>query len=215
MKKVCLVCMFALSLFIMVSVAQAGLVINNGLPNGTYGNELTQAIQAEDFSFIAPQTINAVRFWAFPDVKIEHGQYLGNITWQLYRDNAGQPGVMFASGNVIPTQTLYGNTLSWGPDYEFDFDIPQQNLAAGTYWLALHNGPLTESTRLAFFWETTNNNGTSLGQEDIAPFDGVWASNGYEHAFQLYNNAAPIPGAVWLLGSGLLSLVGLRKSRKG
>jgi hypothetical protein len=34
-------------------------------------------------------------------------------------------------------------------------------------------------------------------------------------AFSVSINAIPIPGAVWLLGSGLVALVGLRKKFRG
>ena len=59
---------------------------------------------------------------------------------------------------------------------------------------------------------------------DISDWDGTetlellgfWPQNGAISHVAIYGVAAPIPGAVWLLGSGILGLVGIRrKFRKG
>jgi hypothetical protein len=73
---------------------------------------------------------------------------------------------------------------------------------------------LTTTTRLDLYWEKTNDNGTVPGHEDAAPFDdNIWASNGGEHAFQLFD-ATPEPGTLALTGLGMLGLVGWMRRRK-
>jgi len=207
MKTRLLLGFLGLFFILTVSGAQAALIYNNGLPDGQNGNEMTAWIQAEDFTFTASQTVTAVRFWA---LDLAGGAaYQGSVVWQIYNDNSGQPGALLASGSAAPPAVVYQST-AYGPDYQFDFSIGSQALLAGTYWLGLHNGPLTTQNRAQLYWETTGFNGTFTGHEDIAPFTGAWFDNGQEHAFQLFNQV-PIPGAFWLLGSGLLGLAGLRR----
>ena len=198
-------------------VGRADEIYNNGAPNGVSGNEMTQWIQAEDFTFASGQTVTDVRFWGV-DATFQPG-YTGSITWRIYSNAGGQPGGVIAGGNVAATRVFRAN-VSFGISYQYDFSIGSVNLAAGTYWLGLHNGPLTTTTRLNMYWETTANNATSRGLEDIAPFDtGGWFNNGQEHAFVLFGPAqtAPIPepATMILLGTGLAGVgATVRRRRK-
>jgi len=165
------------------------ILYDNGGPNQQDGNEMTQWIQAEDFNLSADSTLMTVNFW---DIEAPGGAaYQGEIDWTLYADAGGMPGAAFASGAAVGgdvTRTfIQGGVLGFFDEYSDSFIIsPGVALTAGTtYWLGLHNGPLTFTTRSEFYWETTNFNGTFTGHEDQAPFDGVWFDNAQEHAFNL------------------------------
>jgi hypothetical protein len=130
-----------------------------------------------------------VNFW---DIEAPGGAaYQGEIDWTLYTDAGGMPGAVFASGAAVGgdvTRTfIQGGVLGFYDEYSNSFNIsPGVALTTGTtYWLGLHNGPLTFTTRSEFYWETTDFNGTFTGHEDEAPFDGVWSDNASEHAFNL------------------------------
>jgi hypothetical protein len=102
--------------------------------------------------------------------------------------------------------------------YQYDFYIGPQALPAGNYWLGLHNGPLNtyDIDLCDFYWQTTDSNGTVTGHEfEPDGVNTVWRSNFSEHAFQLYSNTVPLPGAIWLVGSGLLGIMGWRRFSKG
>jgi hypothetical protein len=165
------------------------IIYDNGGPNQLGGNEMTQWIQAEDFNLSADSTLTVVNFW---DIEAPGGAaYQGEIDWTIYADAGGMPGAAIASGAAVGgdvTRTfIQCCVLGFYDEYSNSFNIsPGVALTAGTtYWLGLHNGPLTFTTRSEFYWETTDFNGTFTGHEDQAPFDGVWFDNGQEHAFNL------------------------------
>jgi len=67
-----------------------------------------------------------------------------------------------------------------------EFALPNAELAAGTYWLALHNGPASQSKFEDFYWQTTNANATSPAVQQTSPFgSGSWATTNQEHTFEL------------------------------
>ncbi len=207
--------LFAATLCLAASVPASAQspVYSNGAPNGVSGNEMTQWIQASDFTLGSATTLTAARFWAF---SLATNAYAGNVTWQIYSNAAGSPGSMLFSGNVVPTAIVdgppYGGTT---PTMRYDFALPNVGLGAGTYWFGLHNGPLSNTGRAEFYWETTAANTTANDQEDVAPFGDGFSPNGNEHAYTLYaGSTVPEPSTYAMLGGGLVTLAGLARRRR-
>jgi len=187
--------------------AQAVVIYDNGAPNQQNGNEMTEWIQSEDFTFAADTTVTDVHFWSAEAANA----FSGSIVYTIYADNGGNPGAALETGtgdNLVRTGTGLnvppGNTsLS---EFFYSFDItPFLALGGTTYHLGLHNGPDTNSTRVEMYWETTDPNTTAFGREFDLTTGGPWISNEQEHAFQLTGGGAavPEPATLALVGLGL------------
>src|SRR5712692_7249678 len=87
-------CLLALVVACILAVfaplrAHAQIIYDNGPPNQQNGNEMTQWVQAEDFSLTAATNLTSVHFW---DIEAPGGTaYQGQIAWGLYADAGGMP----------------------------------------------------------------------------------------------------------------------------
>lgn len=147
-------------------------VWDNGTPNATSGNEMTNWIQAENFTLGSATTIEGIQFWAF----LYGGSYSGSITWQILSDASGVPGSVLFSDTVSVTPTNEGPLAFEGSDrLRFDINAGGVALAAGDYWLAIHNGPLSNLSGAGMYWQTTGASNPPTGQEQagaLVPTDG-------------------------------------------
>src|ERR1035438_4292358 len=152
---------FIIPLLLGATTLFAGTVVyDNGAPNQQSGNEMTEWIQAEDFTLAQTTTITGVNFWTIE----AGGGYAGSIWYSIYTDSGGQPSVAtplagdFSQGADL-TRDATGNVVVGLNEYAYSFDIqPFVAVAGQTYWLALHNGALDNNARAEVYWETTNGN---------------------------------------------------------
>ena len=218
------VCLIAAS-----SSLPAAIIWSNGTFNDQGGNILTEFYSAEDFVLSAPATINRITFWTLEDSSAVPSPYFGTFLYAIFLDATGTPpsnNATLSSGLISPVRTIVGTSV--GLDvYEnvINFGSPI-SLAAGTYWLGLHNGPLSNDNNAGaivdIYWAWTNlnvvNTPTFRGHELALPTGAppfLWTTNTQEHAFLIesFTTAVPEPSSLFLAGGGIL-LAAIRRYRK-
>jgi hypothetical protein len=187
--------------------AAGAAAFDNGAPDHLSANNMGYAWQADDFSLATGTSVNAISFWSLEAA----GAFRGSISWSIVGDSAGVPGgTVFASGTQSSIARTGLGTYLGLSEFRNDFSLGSPlALAAGTYWLVLHNGDFSNmGDPNEFLWETTAANGTLRGMES---FDGgaTWSGNFNEHAFQV--SAVPEPASVLMLAAGMLVVGGLRR----
>jgi hypothetical protein len=203
-------------------MASAALAWNNGPPALLLpgASNLSDTRQAEDFTLTTTSNLTSITFWTLEQVS---GDFTGSIYYEVFSDLAGAPGLTsYGSGIASVTRTAAGSPIPGYSQFQNDMALVVANLAAGTYWIALHNGPLASTGFTDFGWSWTDPNPTNaasaFGQEmGLAPLTG-WSTNSVEHAFSLYADPVvvnpPLPEpATWLLvGAGVAALA--RRQRR-
>lgn len=209
MKKI-LLCAWAVFLLIFISVnAQAYLF--SQLPGTTpmgYSSNLDTAQVADDFILSSASPINSVKWWGFD----EGGGWSGtsNFTFTFYADNSGSPGgsLLTTSGSLTSGIWDSGNRVYV---YTSVLNSPFSAEAGTKYWLSIFD----KNTGSTWGWMMSDG-GTSyqnLGDGEWTPIvsyvnDNPMYSNA---AFELAYQPVPIPTAGWLLASGLIALVLIRR----
>ena len=195
--------------------ARASVLWNNGAPNITNlgGSGMSDTNQAQDFLLAVTSDLTAIRFWSLEGIP---GDYTGSIFYQIVTNASGSPSsTVISSGLVVPTRLAAGTVLGFN-QFQNDFTITANNVAAGTYWLELHNGPLGTTAFTDFYWSYTDLNGTNTptnrGQEfDLNAATG-WATNDQETAMQIFGapsavGGVPEPSTLLLTSVGLAALL--------
>jgi len=214
----------SIGLFALLSLgtASAAVVWNNGTPvadvNNQNGSIMSDTNQADDFQLLVTTDLTAIRFWS---TEFTAADRLPLIFWQILSDAPGTPGSVIASGSAAPTITAAG-TNAGSPQFQNDFNISVLGLAAGTYWLALHNGSYTDINNPTngvpydYYWSWTDqsNPTTNTGQGSFLPSD-PWIGTSAENAFVVFGDAVgtPEPAALLLTSVGIGALALLRRRR--
>ncbi len=114
---------------------------------------MTAAIEADDFTLTRSARITGIIFY---DLEGPTG-FQNSIAWQIYSDASDESPGTFLYGDVAtavthdPTGVADINT-----EYRNTFAIAPVALPAGTYWLGLHNGPLTTASNLRVYFEKSS-----------------------------------------------------------
>jgi hypothetical protein len=196
------------------------ILFDNGSPNLASGREVTQWVQAEDFTLNQNSTLGNVKFWTLESVD---AFWDGTIKYFLFNSENDKPDkITFAMGTGVEIKkeatgrTLYDSYKEF--TYSFDLENPV-NLSANTkYWLGLH---LSESfDRNNIYWETTN---IGFGVNGMSAYLGnfnEWSrsSEGVERAFELNakssGDSQPVPEPSIMLSSFVTIGIGTALRRK-
>ena len=102
--------------------------------------------------------------------------------------------------------------------FQNDVAVASTSLAAGTYWLVLHDGLSSNTDFQDFYFAWTNVNPTNTAstrgkEQSLVPASVTWDATGQEHAFFISgtSSATPEPGSILLLSGGLAVLLLARK----
>ncbi len=184
-------------------VSPSAAIYDNGGDNYANGNEMTNWLQAEDFTLANAATVGNVTFSILDTIVGNNlANFDGRVEWYIYSDGGGFPGGLIASGlgtNVV-TSFDQNNGIWDFWDASFDLDAAQ-NLAAGNYWLGLHLNNNGCATRDDLYWGTTNANGTTAGNEQTN-CGGGWSNNAQEHSFALFGSSDCLTMVVSTLTAG-------------
>lgn len=191
----CLCCFFLILFCSGVNAVKAEQLYDNGPPGLSDGYEMTHWREADRFVLGQGIIVDHVRYW---DFQLSPSAFAGSVVWEIRGNSTSNtPGALLFSGITLnPTRTATGriniDPLFPVPEYVVTFDTPSLTLPAGSYWLVLHNGPLSNNAGRSLYWEAANNTGTAPSLSDVAPFNSVWGSNSASSAplskvsFQLF-----------------------------
>ncbi|MBS1827454.1 MAG: PEP-CTERM sorting domain-containing protein [Acidobacteria bacterium] len=181
-------------------LAPAALLYNNGVPNHQAGNGISNFRTVDDFTLTGPANLNAIRFWLVFNNDDPTNMFSGNISMAIYNNAAGSVGTLVTAATASGlTMTNIGD--GGGPlhAYQIDLNFAPVALAAGAYWLELHEGlSLTAADGSESLWAATRTGGNALTQPffgnfpaDLQPIPSYFgcSSCDYDLAFQLFDDS--------------------------
>ena len=199
------------ALTLAAATAWAAPVWTNGTPDFVNGSAMTDTYQAEDFTLGSTTTLTGITFWSVEAA----GAFSGSISWEIFSGAPG--GTVVASGSASSISRTAAGSLSGLNVIQNQFSISVADLAAGTYWLALHDGAISATDFDDFYWATAADNASARGLELYLPDpSATWVTNGFEHAFSVDGRAggggsAPEPSTAAL---AVLAMVVAQRLRR-
>lgn len=179
---------------------------------------------ADDFTVGASGwNVQSLSFYAYQTGATSFG--FTSATWSIVSGDVNS-GTVVASGSLSPTNgglmgyrvtpTTLANTQRG--IYELDIDIPDVNLAAGSYWLrwslvgdSLFSGPWQPLTADS----AVGNLHQALTGGSFAQWADTGSGLGAEAPFAIFGSAVPEPGTYAMMGLGLLAIGGWARRRRG
>jgi hypothetical protein len=238
MRKLTLFLCILLSVFLMSSVSHAGLVwdvasdwSDSTNPNGPWiyrvNNTIASSYTRNGDSFSYPP--GPPKIWSLPEYAPNGSTWIG---WS--RSNTSEP-----SSLNLPVGTIYGHTLGSSSGYiEIQWKSPITGTISitGSTWLLRNSWNENPIYNRSVNWSLTAGSTTLSGllyadqnspymsdslsnvlnvtSGDIISFKAISTGEGDYLGLNLTISAVPIPAAVWLLGSGLIGLIGVRRFKK-
>lgn len=182
--------LLTLGLFLFTTIANASIVYDNGLPDTTNGHSILNNNKVKDeFILSDAATISSIGFY-FQNYNGITG-WNQDVAYNFYSSNS----TLIASGsgqNVVAVDSGLNWCCGGGNAWLVTFNLESTlSLTSGDYFLELTGAT---GTATSAWWVTSN------GQQN-------------EHAFYLEGNTSPVPvpAAVWLLGTGLIGLISMRR----
>ena len=189
-----------------------------GVPSpGVDFSQISSRVSAGDFVVSTPTTLGSVDAWladGFSSPTSGFDNFGGTISWAIYSDLGGAPSVLIASGaDSAPRVTDTGLSVDGGGRDLFQVRFllaGRPTLAAGTYWLALHEGAwgsAYDGSDVQWFASSLLTGSAAVYAEDeTAPAS--WQSRSYDLAFVLFEDELFASGfeagvaCAWSLATG-------------
>lgn len=203
------------------AIAPAAVIFANGTPDETKANSRSISLfrSADDFTLASASTIESIRFWM---VATEQG-FAGTLSYAFYQDANGALGSVVSSGSFTNVTPLFLSEIPVNihDHYLVDLNLPSAlNLAAGTYWLELHDGAtLTTNNDADVLWAVAANGPGNARQSQVPTIPTNQTTNAL--AFSLYGNVntappstVPEPSTITISLAGLIALGLLRRPNR-
>ena len=198
------------------ALAPAAVIFANGTPDLTQADArgITLFRSADDFTLGAAAGIDSVRFWM---LATDTG-FGGTLTYAFYQDAAGALGSVISSGtisNITPVSLGQVPAFIYYT-YQVDFNLPSVlNLAAGTYWLEIHDGSdLTTDTKKEVYWSIANTGPGNALQSQVPTLPSGETGNALAFSLNGTLSTAPTgipePSTISISLAGLIALALLR-----
>jgi uncharacterized protein (TIGR03382 family) len=201
-------------------LAPAAVIFANGTPDESKANARSISLfrSADDFTLASASTIDSIRFWM---TATDQG-FAGNLSYAFYQDANGALGSGVSSGSFTNVTPLFLSAIPVNihNNYLVDLNLPSVlDLAAGTYWLELHDGAtLTTNNNADVYWAIAANGPGNARQSQVPTIPTGQTTNAL--AFSLYGNvnttptSVPEPSTITFSLAGLIALGLLRRRNR-
>lgn len=123
------------------------------------GFNVSAIVSADDFVVTQQARLTGGTVWISDVASNDNGtldNFSGALSWGIYTDAGGVPGTAVATGpaiHLVQTDTGFQSNAGLYDLFRIEFDFPHPvSLAAGTYWLLLHEGAWGSSDDGSTIW---------------------------------------------------------------